>query len=191
MELSSVLLVLDFGWAHLIFEVAELALAKFNLGGGFVLVVSWGNNTAWVLAIDRDSSFFGERFAIEILRVDLGNVARVARDMLSFYVLGGATEPVLAVFGVVTVLKHLINFILGWWVRVESSSGELWFAHSDLNVVVGWLVASVGDDSVNITSGAAVHIIFTGNKACVAGQVLLVVLDSFSRHYFQLLINLI
>lgn len=69
-----------------------------------------------MLLIDRNTRFLSEGFAIQVLTVNLGDVTRVARDMLSFHVLGGTTEPVLSVLGVVTVLKILVVFILSWWV---------------------------------------------------------------------------
>ena len=72
------------------------------------------------------------------------------------------------------------------------------FANSDLNVVVRGLVASLGDDSIDVAGSAPVNIIFTGNETSITRQVLLVVLGSsvvltfLSRHYyFQLLIKLI
>jgi len=104
--------------------------------------------------------------------------------VLGLNILGRATKPVLSVFGMVAVLQSLVVFILSWRIGVEGSSRELGLAYGDLNIVVGGLVASLGDDAVNVTSGATVDIILTGDKAGVAGQVLLVVLDGFLRHYF-------
>lgn len=70
------------------------------------------------------------------------------------------------------------------------------FADSDLDVVVRGLVASLGDDSVDVTGSAPINIVLTGHETSVTRQVLLVVLGSvvsfLSRHYyFQLLIKLI
>jgi hypothetical protein len=111
--------------------------------------------------------------------------------MLSFHILSGAAEPVLALSRVVTILKLLVYFVLGWWVRVEGSCGELRFADCDFDVVVGGFVASVSNDTIYITSSASVDIIFAGYKASVARQILLVILEGVSRHYFRLLINYI
>lgn len=184
MELSSIYLILDLSGANLVLEVTELTLAVFNLGSSLVLVVAWGDKSTDVLAVDRDASLFGERLAVEVLRVDLGDVTRVAGNVLGLHILGGATEPVLSVLGVVTVLELLVCFILSWGVGVEGSSGKLGLADCGLNIVVGGFVTGVGDDTVDVTSGASVDIILTGDKASVAGQVLLVVLDGFLRHYF-------
>ena len=112
--------------------------------------------------------------------------------MLSFHILSGAAKPVLALSRVVTILKLLVDFVLGWWVRVEASRSELRFADSYFDVIVGGFVASVSDDTIYVPGSAAVDIVLAGNKASVARQILLVVLECVvGRHYFRLLINYI
>jgi hypothetical protein len=186
-ELSGINLILDLSGAGLVLEVAELSLAVFNLGSSLVLVIAWGDKSTDVLAVNRDACLFGKGLAVEVLRVDLGDVSRVARNVLGLHILGGATKPVLSVFRVVSVLELLVVFILSWGVRVEGSSGELGLADCGLNIVVGGFVPGVGDDTVDVTSSASVDIVLAGDKAGVAGKVLLVVLDGFLRHIFQLL----
>lgn len=67
MELASVLLILYFGGAYFIFEVAELAFIEFDLRCGLIFIVGWGHNAHWMFTVDGDASLSCERFAIKIL----------------------------------------------------------------------------------------------------------------------------
>lgn len=74
MELASIYLILNLSRADLVLKVAELSLTEFNLGSSSVLVVARGDKSTDVLTVNGDASFLGERFAVKVLRVDLGDV---------------------------------------------------------------------------------------------------------------------
>ena len=102
--------------------------------------------------------------------------------MLRLDVGGGSTEPVLTLERFIAIGKSLGRFILGWRVGVELPGRELRLALSDLDVIIGGLVACVGDYAVDIAGSAAVDIILAGDEARVARQILLVV-RVFLRHF--------
>ena len=52
----------------------------------------------------------------------------------------------------------------------------------DFDVVVGGFVACVGDDAVDVASGAAVDVVLAGHEPCVTREILFVVW-AFQRHF--------
>ena len=68
------------------------------------------------LFIDSNGSVLGKRLSKHVLRLNVGNEALVAGNVLSLDVLGGATYPVLALLGgigelytvIVNVLRRLL-----------------------------------------------------------------------------------
>ena len=183
MELSCVSLVLNFGRCSLVLQVSELVLSVFLARSGLVFVIKWGNKAANVLVVDWNTGFFCKRLAVKILRLNLGNVAGVTWNMLSFDILSRATKPVFTVLRLITILQRFVCIILSWGVWVQFSLSELGLALSDVDIVVRWLVAGLGNDAVNVACSAAVDIILARDKTSVAGKVLLVV-GSFFRHFY-------
>ena len=84
----------------------------------------------------------------------------------------------------VSVLQLIVKLICSRGLGVELTLSKLGLSNGDIDVIVAWFVASVGNDFVDITSSATIDIILFGNVTSVMGQVLLGVLDflHFSCH---------
>ena len=87
--------------------------------------VLWVIKARFKLFIDSDGSVFGKRLSKHILSFDVGDEALVAWDVLCLNVLGGTTDPVLALLGCVRELYSVIVKVLGCLLRVQSPLGML------------------------------------------------------------------
>jgi len=128
-------------------------------------------------AVDGSTGSLSERLGVDVLRLNLGNVARVTGNMLSLNVVGRSSEPVISVLRVVAVLKGFVEFISSRCVGVEFSLSERGFAYSDINIVVAGLVTSLADDLVNVSGSATVDVVLLGDVTCVARQVFFGIFD--------------
>lgn len=184
MKFLSVVLVLDFCRFLLVFKVAELLFVELTLGRGLKPLIGGRDETfaSYELFIDCAAGFFRKGLAKDIFRLYLGDVASIARYVLSFDVGGGTTEPVFSLLRIIAERNRLAFKVLGRRVRVEFSGRKLRLALRHLHIVVGRLVARVSNDAVNVASRAPVDVILAGNETSVAGQVLLVV-RTFFRHF--------
>ena len=96
MEACSVLLVFELGRLHVVLQPPEVVLSKLGLLVRLEALVEGWLLSLVVLSIDSCASSLRERLAEQVLGLDLGHVACISWHMLSFQVLSGATEPVLA-----------------------------------------------------------------------------------------------
>jgi len=62
-----------------------------------------------------------------------------------------------------------------------------WLAHGHIDVVRAWLLSLLGDQSVGVSTRASEDCILCGDMACVARQVVFVVLDKGFRRHFELI----
>lgn len=184
MEVSGILDVFDFGGLHGAIEAAELLLAKLSLICSRETINLWGNETLHVLSVNSLASGVGEGLAVEVLTLDLGNVAGIVGDVLGFHVGGGASGPVGSSFAFVREDQVLVFAVLLWRRHVEGALSVLGLAHIDVDVVVRGMVRGFGDNFVDVARGAAVDFVFLGDVARVAREVLFLV--SNFGHFLQL-----
>ena len=177
MEVASIGGVLELSRLHLVIETAELVLVKFAGVRSREALNLWRHTTLNVLAVNGSTSSLGETLTVEVLRLNLGDVAGVLRDVLSLDVAVRAAEPIVALLRCVGVHNRLVVRVLVRRETVEVTLSVLGLAYTDVDVVVGGLVPSFGDDLVDIASSAAVNFVLLGNVAGVARKVLLVISD--------------
>jgi len=128
-ELSSISGVLDLARFGLSVEASELFFFEFGCcGGGETVGFGW-YETLNVLGVDSGARGLGEGAAVQVFRLDLGHVPCIVRNVLRFDVGVGATEPVLALLGVVSDEELFIAFILGRGPGVKLALSELRLAH--------------------------------------------------------------
>lgn len=95
--------------------------------------------------------------------------------MLSFQVLGWATEPIFACLRVVAVSNGGAGMVDSGRLGVVGARGIGGLSNGDINIEVAGFVACAHDDAVDITCSASVHFVLLGGVASVARQVLLLV----------------
>jgi len=148
----------------------------FHVRGGEALDGWWGDALA-VLSVDSCSSGLGERFSVQVLRLNLWHVSGVTGDVLRLNVGVRAAQPVVSMLGEVSVLECVIKLIRIGRLRIEFTLGERRLSHGNVDVIVAWLVASLRDDLVDVASGASINIVLLGNMTSIARQVLFLVVD--------------
>jgi hypothetical protein len=163
-------------------QSTEVILSKSFTVGGSELVLGRRADSFVEFAVDGSASSLSETLGIDVLRLNLGNVAWVTRNMLSLDVTSRSSEPVVSVLGVVAELKGFVEFISSRCVRVEFTLGERRLSYSDIDIVVAGLVASLSDDLVNVSGSAAIDVILFRDVTCVARQVLFGIFDV--SHYW-------
>jgi hypothetical protein len=107
----------------------------------------------------------------------LRHIAGVARHVLRSNVVCGATEPVVAVLRMVSVLDMVVGCINLWLVRVLITLSERWLSLGCVHIEVARFVTSAGNNLVDVASRAAVNVIFLWHVPRVARQVLLLERD--------------
>ena len=184
MEVTGILDVLDFSGLHSAIKTTELLLAELSLISSSETINLWRDKALHVLSVYSLAGGVGERLAVEVLTLDLGNVTGIVGNLLGFHVGSGTSGPVGAVFAFVGEDDVLVFTVLGRGLHVEVALSVLRLAHIDVNVVVGGVVGSLGDDFVNVAGGAAVDFVFLGDVSSVAREVLFLV--SNFGHFLQL-----
>ena len=101
--------------------------------------------------------------------------------MLCLQVLGGATDPVVTLLRTVTVCNSSASMINNGRLRVVLASSVRRLTHSDINVIVAGLGATTHDDAVDVTSCAAIDLVFLRCVTRVPWQVLLFI-SNLMRH---------
>jgi hypothetical protein len=149
-------------------QSAEVVFGEILSVRGSELIFGRRSDSLSVLAVNSSSRSLSEALCEDVLRLNLGDVARVPRDVLGLNVVSRTSEPVVSVLGVVAELQSFVEFISSGCVGVELSLGERRFAYSDINIVVAGLVASLGDDLINVSSSAAVNVVLLGHVTGVA-----------------------
>jgi len=167
-EVSSVFQISLLGRALSDLQSAEVVLRESLCVRGCELVFGRWAYTFVEFAVNSSSGSFSETLGVDVLRLNLGNITGVSRDVLGLDVVSRSSEPVVSMLGVVAELKGFVEFISSWCVRVKLSLRERWLSYSDIDVVVTGLVSSLCDNLVNISSSASVDVILLGNVTGVA-----------------------
>jgi hypothetical protein len=176
-EVSSVFEISLLGRALSNLQSTEVVLTKSLAVGSSELVLGRRVDSFVEFAVDGSTGSLSERLGIDVLRLNLRNVARVTGNMLSLNVVGRSSEPVISVLGVVAELKGFVEFISSRCVRVEFTLGKRRLSNSDIDIVVAGLVASLSDDLVNVSGSASVDVVLLGDVTCVARQVFFGIFD--------------
>ena len=121
-----------------------------------------------VLTVNSSSRSFSERLSVNVLRLNLRNVTGISRNVLSFNIVSGTTEPVITMLGVVSKLKGIVEFISSRSIRVKLSLSERRLANSNIDIIVTGLVSSLSNNLVDITSSTSIDVILLGNVTSVA-----------------------
>jgi len=166
-EVSGVFQVSLLGRAVSYLESAEVVFREIISIRSSELVLGRRADSFVELAVNSSSSSFSETLGVDVLRLNLRDVASVSGDVLSLDVVGGSSEPVITVLGVVSNLQSFVEFISLRCVGVELTLGERRFAYSNIDIVVAGLVACLSDDLVNVSSSAAVNVVLLGHVTSV------------------------
>ena len=158
-------------------QSTEVVFTKCLRVGSSELVLGRRIDSFVEFAVDGSTGSLSERLSVDVLRLNLGNVARVTGNMLSLNVVGRSSEPVISVLRVVAVLKGFVEFISSRCVRVKFTLGKLRLSYSDIDIVVAGLVTSLADDLVNVSGSATVDVVLLGDVTCVARQVFFGIFD--------------
>ena len=177
MEVGSIFEISLLSRAFVDLQSAEVVFGEILGVRGSELIFGRRGDSLCVLAVNSSSRSLSEALCEDVLRLNLGDVARVSRDVLGLNVVSRTSKPVISVLGVVAELQSFVEFISSRCVGVEFSLSERGFAYSDINIVVAGLIASLGDDLINVTSSAAVDVVLLGHVTGVARQVLFGVFD--------------
>jgi len=173
-------LILVLGRLLSVLQSAEVVLAKLGLLHRLESLVERWLLSFVVLAVDSRSRGLSEGFTEEILRLDLWDVASIPRDVLGLQILSRTTEPVVSLFGVVTVRNGAALLVDRGGLRVVLAGGVRRLALEHVHVEVRWSVRSAHDNAVDITGSASVNLIFLGAMARVTRQVFF--LEANRRH---------
>ena len=138
-----------------------------------------------ILIIDGLAGRFGETFSVKILARHLGYVAGIARDMLRLDVAIGSTDPILALHGSVSILQFFGFRVLGWWLDQVIVLFVIWLRNSHVNIVLGSLVARLGNQPIDFACGASEDLVFLGHMPGITWQVVLSVVDECFRSHFK------
>ena len=96
MEVVAVVDVFSFGWVQVILQMSEIILGVGSLSLGGESVLHRMIEAFFVLAVDSLGCCFGEALSVEVLTCNLRDITSISWDMLSFDVLGGASNPILS-----------------------------------------------------------------------------------------------
>lgn len=186
MEVISIIYILDLSWVNLLLECPKVVLVELS---GILCGVSALHrmlHSLLILSIDSLSCGFGEALTIEVLARDLRDVPSVPWDVLRLHIAVRATDPVLTLHGLVTELELLSCFVLNRWIYLIVVLVIIWLGDDHINVLLGGLRqgAILGDDIVDLSSGAPEDLVLLGNMPSVTGKVILAVVDKgFSSHF--------
>ena len=86
--------------------------------------------TRFKLFIDSNGGVLGKRLSKYVFRLNIGNETLIAGNVLSLDVLGGTTDPVLALLGGIGELYTVIVNVLRRLLRVQGPLGVLNLATS-------------------------------------------------------------
>jgi hypothetical protein len=75
---------------------SKVILCELNLTSGSELFFSRRAISFCVFTVDSSSGRFSKRLGMDVLRLNLGNVTSIPRDVLSFNISVGTTEPVIS-----------------------------------------------------------------------------------------------
>ena len=117
--------VINVGRLHIINQASVVCLSMLNDGVAQVPFVLRVIEARFKLFIDSNGSVLGKRLSKHVLRLNVGNETLVPGNVLSLDVLGGTTDPVLALLGCVRELYSVIVKVLGCLLRVQSPLGML------------------------------------------------------------------
>jgi hypothetical protein len=127
MEVVGIIDVPNFSWVDLLLKCPEIIFAVLRGVLCFKNFSSWMLSAFLVFFIDCLSGGFGKALTVEIFTCYLRDVASISGDMLGFHVGIWASDPVLALVGIVAVLKSLGLEILGWWIHLIIILLVIWF----------------------------------------------------------------
>jgi len=187
MELFSILLVFDFSRFWFALKVSELVLIELFTAARLELLLGRWHEASMVLPMDWNACLSSFRFSIQVFRFYFWNEARITRDVLCTDVLCWTAEPVFSPQRVISVLQCFVDFILWWRIWVKWPCCKLRFSLSNFNVIIWWLIPSLGDDPVDISFSAAINVFSPRDKPSVARQILLVVW-TLLRHFVSVTI---
>jgi hypothetical protein len=122
--------VIYVGRLYIINQASVVCLSMLNDGVAQVPFVLRVIETRFKLFIDSNGSVLGKRLSKHVLRLNVGNEALIAGNVLSLDVLGGTTDPVLALLGGIGELYTVIVNVLRRLLRVQGPLGVLNLATS-------------------------------------------------------------
>ena len=96
---------------------------------------------------------------------------------MRLHVAVGTTKPVVTVLREVTILQVVVQLIRVRGLRVELALSERWLSNGDIDIVIRWLITGLGDDLVDITGSASVHIVLLRNVSGISGQIFLLIIN--------------
>lgn len=166
-EVSGVFQVSLLGRAVSHLESAEVVFREIISIRSSELVLGRRADSLVELAVNSSSGGLSETLGVDVFRLNLRDVASIARDVLGLDVVGGSSEPVIAVLGVVSNLKGFVEFISLGCVGVELTLGEGRFAYCNIDIIIAGLVACLSDDLVNVSLSAAVDVVLLGDVTSV------------------------
>ena len=115
MEIIGIVDILNLCWVHGVLQLSVVLFIESRLLFSIVLLKRCLHSSLFEFSINRFSRRFCETFAIQVFRCNLGDEAGIAWDMLRFEVVGRASDPGLASFGVVSeFLSFTIKVMSGF-----------------------------------------------------------------------------
>ena len=118
--------IVDISRFHTILDSPEVLLVDLGSVGSLELLIKRWNYSNSMLSVDGLTCRLRKRLAIEVLRLQTGDIPLVSRNVLGSDIVSGSTDPVLAVLGEIAKLQVLVLLILLRWLRVECSLSERW-----------------------------------------------------------------
>jgi hypothetical protein len=103
-EVSSMFQVSLLGRALRDLQSTEVVLRESLCVGGSELVFGRRSDSFVELAVNGSSSSLSETRGVDVLRLNLGNVTGVSRDVLGLHVVSRSSKPVISVLGVISKL---------------------------------------------------------------------------------------
>ena len=114
------------------------------------------------------------------------DIAGVSWHVLRSNVVCWASEPVVSMLRVVSVLDMVVGLINRWLVRVLITLSKRWLSLRCVDIKVARFGARASNNLVDVSSRATVNVVFLRHVPRVARQVLLLERDVSHNLFFSL-----